>query len=164
MNRQVVDTILRLEETNRYLPGLRAWIGFKTEFVYYDRAGRASGEAKQTLGRLLKYALDAIFSFSYKPLRITLAMGMVTAVLSVLIGLIFIVCRILGIGLFGSPLVYGYTSTLVFILLLSGVQLTSVGVLGEYIGRIYDEVKRRPLFVIRKVHGAGQPEPREHHG
>jgi glycosyltransferase involved in cell wall biosynthesis len=164
MNRQVVDTILRLEETNRYLPGLRAWIGFKTEFVYYDRAGRASGEAKQTLGRLLKYALDAIFSFSYKPLRITLAMGMVTAVLSVLIGLIFIVCRILGIGLFGSPLVYGYTSTLVFILLLSGVQLTSVGVLGEYIGRIYDEVKRRPLFVIRKVHGAGQPEPGEHQG
>jgi hypothetical protein len=146
------------------LPGLRAWVGFKTEFVYYDRAGRASGEAKQTLGRLLKYALDAIFSFSYKPLRITLAMGMVTAVLSVLIGLIFIVCRILGIGLFGSPLVYGYTSTLVFILLLSGVQLTSVGVLGEYIGRIYDEVKRRPLFVIRKVHGAGQPEPREHQG
>ncbi len=64
MNRQVVDTILRLEETNRYLPGLRAWVGFKTEFVYYDRAGRASGEAKQTFGRLLKYALDAIFSFS----------------------------------------------------------------------------------------------------
>jgi glycosyltransferase involved in cell wall biosynthesis len=154
MNRKVVDTILRLEETNRYLPGLRAWVGFKTEIVYYDRAGRASGEAKQTLGRLLKYALDAIFSFSYKPLRITLAMGMVTAALSVMVGIVFIVCRILGIGLFGSPLVYGYTSTLVFILLLSGVQLTSVGVLGEYIGRIYDEVKRRPLFVIRKVHDA----------
>jgi len=154
MNRQVVDTILRLEETNRYLPGLRAWVGFKTEIVYYDRAARASGEPKQTLARLLKYALDAIFSFSYKPLRLTLALGMITALLSVSAGFIFIICRILRIGLFGSPLVYGYTSTLVFILLLAGVQLTSIGVLGEYIGRIYDEVKRRPLFVIRRVHGA----------
>jgi len=153
MSRQVVDTILRLEETNRYLPGLRAWVGFRTEFVYYDRAARASGEPKQTLPRLLKYALDAIFSFSYKPLRLTLALGMITAFVSILIGMFFVVCRILGIGLFGSPLVYGYTSTLVFILLLSGVQMTSIGVLGEYIGRIYDEVKRRPLFVIRKVHG-----------
>jgi dolichol-phosphate mannosyltransferase len=157
MDRQVVDAILRLEETNRYLPGLRAWVGFRTQFVYYDRASRASGEAKQTLGRLIKYALDAIFSFSYKPLRLTLALGMTTAALSILIGVFFIVCRILGIGLFGSPVVYGYTSTLVFILLLSGVQMTSIGVLGEYIGRIYDEVKRRPLFVIRKLHGA-QPE------
>ena len=160
MARPVVDSILCLEETNRYLPGLRAWVGFKTEFVYYDRAGRASGEPKQTLGRLLKYALDAIFSFSYKPLRLTLALGMTTAVLSVMLGTFFIVCRILGIGLFGSPLVYGYTSTLVFILLLAGVQLTSIGVLGEYIGRIYDEVKRRPLFVIRKVH-AGATSPSE---
>lgn len=156
MNRQVVDTILRLEETNRYLPGLRAWVGFKTEIVYYDRAARASGEPKQTLARLVKYALDAIFSFSYKPLRLTLALGMITALLSVVTGFIFIICRILRIGLFGSPLVYGYTSTLVFILLLAGVQLTSIGVLGEYIGRIYDEVKRRPLFVIRRVHGAAE--------
>lgn len=156
MNRQVVDTVLRLEETNRYLPGLRAWVGFKTEFVYYDRAARASGEPKQTFARLLKYALDAIFSFSYKPLRLMLALGLTTAFLSIMVGVFFIVCRILGIGLFGSPLVYGYTSTLVFILLLSGVQLTSIGVLGEYIGRIYDEVKRRPLFVIRKVHGGAE--------
>jgi dolichol-phosphate mannosyltransferase len=100
----------------------------------------------------VKYALDAIFSFSYKPLRLTLWFGLTTAFLSVLLGLFFIVCRVFGIGLFGSPVVYGYTSTLVFILLLAGVQLTSIGILGEYIGRIYDEVKRRPLFVLRKVH------------
>jgi dolichol-phosphate mannosyltransferase len=152
VDRQVVDSILRLTETNRYLPGLRAWVGFKTVVVYYDRAGRAAGEPKQTLGRLVKYALDAIFSFSYKPLRLTLWFGLTTAVLSVLLGLFFILCRIFGIGLFGSPVVAGYTSTLVFILLLAGVQLTSIGILGEYIGRIYDEVKRRPLFVLRKVH------------
>ena len=156
MDRHVVDTILRLEETNRYLPGLRAWVGFKTEFVYYDRAGRAAGEPKQTLGRLLKYALDAIFSFSYKPLRLTLALGMGTAALSLTAGLFLVVCRALGIGLFGSPVVYGYTSTMVLVLLVSGVQMTSIGVLGEYIGRIYDEVKRRPLFVVRKVHNAPQ--------
>lgn len=154
MDRQVVDSILRLTETNRYLPGLRAWVGFKTSVVYYDRAGRASGEPKQTFGRLLKYGLDAIFSFSYKPLRLTLGFGLFTAIVSALVGVVFIYCRIFGIGLFGSPLVYGYTSTLVFILLLAGVQLTSIGILGEYIGRIYDEVKRRPLFVIRKVHAA----------
>jgi dolichol-phosphate mannosyltransferase len=152
VDRQVVDTILRLTETNRYLPGLRAWVGFKTVVVYYDRDGRAAGEPKQTLGRLVKYALDAIFSFSYKPLRLTLWFGLTTAVLSVLLGLFFILCRVFGIGLFGSPVVAGYTSTLVFVLLLAGVQLTSIGILGEYIGRIYDEVKRRPLFVLRKVH------------
>jgi dolichol-phosphate mannosyltransferase len=152
VDRQVVDAILRLTETNRYLPGLRAWVGFKTVVVYYDRAGRAAGEPKQTLSRLVKYALDAIFSFSYKPLRLTLWFGLTTAVLSVLLGLFFILCRVFGIGLFGSPVVAGYTSTLVFVLLLAGVQLTSIGILGEYIGRIYDEVKRRPLFVLRKVH------------
>lgn len=152
IDRQVVDSLLRLTETNRYLPGLRAWVGFKTAIVYYDRAGRAAGEPKQTLSRLIKYALDAIFSFSYKPLRLTLWFGLTTAFLSVVLGLFFIICRIFGIGLFGSPVVAGYTSTLVFILLLAGVQLTSIGILGEYIGRIYDEVKRRPLFVLRKVH------------
>jgi glycosyltransferase involved in cell wall biosynthesis len=155
VDRQVVDSILRLTETNRYLPGLRAWVGFKTSVVYYDRAGRAAGEPKQTLSRLIKYALDAIFSFSYKPLRLTLWFGLTTAFLSVMLGLFFIACRIFGIGLFGSPVVAGYTSTLVFILLLAGVQLTSIGILGEYIGRIYDEVKRRPLFILRKVHESG---------
>jgi dolichol-phosphate mannosyltransferase len=159
VDRQVVDSILRLTETNRYLPGLRAWVGFKTSVVYYDRAGRAAGEPKQTLSRLIKYALDAIFSFSYKPLRLTLWFGLTTAFLSVLLGLFFIACRIFGIGLFGSPVVAGYTSTLVFILLLAGVHLTSIGILGEYIGRIYDEVKRRPLFILRKVHeSAGKAE------
>lgn len=156
MDRRVVDAILRLTETNRYLPGLRAWVGFRTAVVYYDRAGRASGEPKQTLDRLIHYALDAIFSFSYKPLRLTFVFGIVAAILSALIGAFLIYCRIYDIGLFGSPLVYGYTSTLVFILLLAGVQLTSIGILGEYIGRIYDEVKRRPLFVLRNVHRAGE--------
>jgi glycosyltransferase involved in cell wall biosynthesis len=152
MDRKAVDAVLKLTETNRYLPGLRAWVGFRTAVVFYDREDRASGEPKQTLSKLLKYALDAIFSFSYKPLRLSLLIGVTIAALSFLVGLFLIVCRIFGIGLFGSPLVYGYTSTVIFIILLAGFQLTSVGILGEYIGRIYDEVKRRPLFLIRKVH------------
>jgi dolichol-phosphate mannosyltransferase len=152
MDRRAVDAVLQLTETNRYLPGLRAWVGFRTAVVFYDREDRALGEPKQTFSKLLKYALDAIFSFSYKPLRLSLLFGLATAAVSFLVGLFLIVCRVLGIGLFGSPLVYGWTSTVMFILLLAGVQLTSTGILGEYIGRIYDEVKRRPLFLIRKVH------------
>jgi dolichol-phosphate mannosyltransferase len=158
MDRRVVDTLLRLTETNRYLPGLRSWVGFQTKLVYYDRAARAAGDPKQSLGSLLKYALDAIFSFSYKPLRLTLAIGVIIAFASFFAGLFLIVCRILNIGLFGAPVVYGYTSTLALVLFLAGVQLTSIGILGEYIGRVYDEVKRRPLFVVKKIHSSGNKE------
>ena len=152
LDRQAVDAINRLTETNRYLPGLRAWVGFPTAVVYYDRAERAAGEPKQSLGRLLRYALDAVFSFSYKPLRLSLFAGMVTASFALFYGVILLACRLLGIGLFGIPVVDGYTSTIVSILFLGGVQLISVGILGEYMGRIYDEVKRRPLYLIRQVH------------
>ncbi|HKE57023.1 MAG TPA: glycosyltransferase family 2 protein [Pyrinomonadaceae bacterium] len=152
LDSQAVDAINRLAETNRYLPGLRAWVGFKTAVVYYDRAPRAAGEPKQNFWRLLKYALDAIFSFSYKPLRLSLLLGSLAAVLAVVYGTVLVFCRFLGIGFLGGPVVIGYTSTIVSILLLGGVQLICVGLLGEYIGRIYDEVKRRPLFLIHKIH------------
>jgi len=152
LDRQAVDAINRLSETNRYLPGLRAWIGFKTSVVYYDREQRAGGEPKQNLWRLLKYALDAIFSFSYKPLRLSFFLGFFVALVAISYGSALIICRSLGVGFFGGPVIVGYTSTIVSILLLSGVQLISVGLLGEYIGRIYDEVKSRPLFLIHAIH------------
>ena len=152
MDRRAVDAVLRLTETNRYLPGLRAWVGFRTAVVFYHRQDRAMGKPKQTFFKLLKYALDAIFSFSYKPLRLCLLGGLLVSALSFFAGFFVIVCRFLNIGTFGSPLVYGWTSTVAFINFLAGVQLTSIGILGEYIGRIYDEVKRRPLFLIRKMH------------
>ncbi|MBA2524587.1 MAG: glycosyltransferase family 2 protein [Pyrinomonadaceae bacterium] len=152
LDRQAVDSISRLTESNRYLPGLRAWIGFKTAVVYYERAERAAGEPKQNFWRLLKYALDAIFSFSYKPLRLSLFLGMFTAAFALIYGIVLVISRFLGLGMFGLPVVTGYTSTIVSILLLSGVQLICVGLLGEYIGRIYDEVKRRPLFLIHSIH------------
>ena len=152
MDRKAVTAVLNLTETNRYLPGLRAWVGFRTAVVFYDRKERAAGEPQQTLGKLVKYALDAIFSFSYKPLRISLFGGLAIAALSFAGGVLLIFFRIFNIGLFGSGVVYGYTSTIIGSILLAGVQITCVGILGEYIGRIYDEVKRRPLFLIREVH------------
>ncbi len=152
LDRRAVDAINALTESNRYLPGLRAWVGFKTAVVYYDRASRAAGEPKQDFFRLVRYALDAIFSFSYKPLRLSLFAGLFTAAFAMLYGTTLVVCRVLNIGLFGIEVVNGYTSTIVSILVLGGVQLFCVGVLGEYIGRIYDEVKRRPLFLIHRIH------------
>jgi glycosyltransferase involved in cell wall biosynthesis len=154
MDRKVVDSIARLPESNRYLPGLRAWVGFRTTIVLYERAERAGGSPKQTLGRLLKYGLDAIFSFSYKPLRLCLSIGLLVAALAIMSGITLIVLRILGAGIFRNNVVLGYTSTMVSILLLSGVQLISLGILGEYIGRIYDEVKHRPLYIVSKFWSA----------
>lgn len=153
LDRRAVAAVNGLSETNRYLPGLTAWVGFRTRVVLYDRQARAAGAPKQSFLRLLRYALDAIFSFSYKPLRLSLFSGLLVAFFAVVYGVVLTVCRLLGTGLFGIPVVNGYTSTIVAILFLGGVQLVSVGILGEYLGRVYDEVKRRPLFVIRDVHG-----------
>lgn len=152
LDRQAVDAINQLTESNRYIPGLRAWVGFRTKVVHYDRGERLAGPPKQTLVKLLKYGLDAIFSFSYKPLRLGLSLGLLTALFALLLGVALFICRMLDIGLFGMPVVAGYSSTIICILLLGGIQLISLGVLGEYIGRIYDEVKRRPLYLIRRTY------------
>ena len=151
LDRQAADAIINLQEGNRYLPGLRAWVGFPTAFVYYERADRAAGKPKQTLLKLFKYAMDAIFSFSYKPLRLSLVLGFLTAAFAMVYAILLIFLRARRVGIFG-PYVEGYTSTILAILFLGGVQLICVGLLGEYIGRIYDEVKRRPLFFIREIH------------
>jgi glycosyltransferase involved in cell wall biosynthesis len=161
LDRKAVDAINQLSECNRYLPGLRAWVGYRTSVVYYDRAPRAAGETKQSFWKLLKYALDAIFSFSYKPLRLSLVTGGCVAMFALLYGMALVACRILGLGMFGRPVVDGYTSVIVSVLFLGGVQLMGVGILGEYIGRIYDEVKRRPLFIIQQVHNSAAKESHE---
>ncbi|HVS15680.1 MAG TPA: glycosyltransferase family 2 protein [Thermoanaerobaculia bacterium] len=154
LDRQPADAIARLAESNRYLPGLRAWVGYRTTVVLYDRAERAAGEPKQSLWKLIRYALDAIFSFSYKPLRLSLVTGGTVAAFAVLYGAALLFCRLLGIGMFGIPVIDGYTSTIVSVLFLGGVQLMGLGILGEYLGRVYDEVKRRPLFLVQRFHRA----------
>jgi glycosyltransferase involved in cell wall biosynthesis len=152
LDRQAVDAINRLQEGNRYLPGLRAWVGFPTSVIYYDRAARAAGEPKQTWSRLIRYAMDAIFSFSYKPLRLGMALGAVVLSVALMFG-VGVIGLSLADGSFSSTrAVAGYT--IVAILLLGGIQLVCVGLLGEYIGRIYDEVRRRPLYLIQEVHTA----------
>jgi polyisoprenyl-phosphate glycosyltransferase len=152
LDRQPADAIINLQEGNRYLPGLRAWVGFPTAFVYYERADRAAGEPKQTLARLIKYGMDAIFSFSYKPLRLGMALGLVVLAFSLFLSLVAVGNVIFHLKYFGIVPGAGHIGTLLAILFLGSVQLICMGLLGEYIGRIYDEVRRRPLFLVHKVH------------
>ncbi|HKT50650.1 MAG TPA: glycosyltransferase family 2 protein [Candidatus Angelobacter sp.] len=148
LDRQAVDAIKGLQESNRYLPGMRAWIGFPTAFVAYDRAERAAGEPKQTFSRLLKYGLDAIFSFSYKPLRLGMTLGAVVLTLA-----LFLVVLGLAAAMIGLPFVRAdYFVIFLALLFLGGIQLVCIGLLGEYVGRIYDEVRRRPLFLIHHLY------------
>ena len=151
MDRKVCQALTNLQETNRFLPGLRSWVGFRTAFVEFERPGRALGKPKQSLLNLLKYGFDAILSFSYKPLRMGLAFGLIMAVFASLAGFILALMRIFHLGFLRDNVVLGYTSLMCALLLMGSIQIICTGILGEYIGRIYDEVKRRPLFVIRSV-------------
>ena len=147
LDRQAVDSINSLREGNRYLPGLRAWVGYKTGVVYYDRQDRAGGEGKLSFMSRIKYAMDAITSFSYKPLRMSF----------VLAGFSTFLALILGVSTLWShsanSLAYGVSAA---IFLVGALILLCMGVLGEYIGRVYDEVRSRPLSIINKVYYASQ--------
>ena len=144
--RPAVAALNALEERHRFFPGLRAWVGFKPAEVVYDRQERAAGTPGQTLRRLVKYALDGIFSFSYFPLRMTTYIGMFIAGCGFAVGGFFVMRRLMG----QEVAFTGFTTLVTLILFLGGVQLIGIGVLGEYLGRIYDEVKRRPLYVVRE--------------
>ena len=146
LDREAVDTLNRLPERNRFFPGLRTWVGFTTGEVIYDRKERAAGQPQQTLGKLLRYALDGVFSFSYLPLRLLTYAGIMIAFLGFSAAVFYAVRRILAIET--APT--GYTTLVTIVLFLGGVQLIGIGVLGEYLGRIYDEVKQRPLYVVRR--------------
>jgi glycosyltransferase involved in cell wall biosynthesis len=146
LDRRAVNELLRLKERNRFLPGLRSWIGYEQATVLYDREQRAAGAPKQTLGRLFRYAFDAIFSFSHKPLRAIWTMGFIVSLVCIGYALFLIALRI-----FNVNVVPGFTTPTVAILFLGGIQLISIGILGEYLGRIYDEVKQRPQYVIHEI-------------
>ena len=144
MDRRAVDALNAMPEQHRFMPGLRTWIGFTQSEVTYSRDARAAGDAKQNLVRLTRYALDAFFSFSYKPLRLMTIGGLVISVLGFAVAVGFALRRLLGYEIAEI----GFTTLIVCILCLGGVQLMALGIVGEYIGRIYDEVKRRPLYVV----------------
>lgn len=148
IDKQAVKELNQLKEKNRFLPGLRSWVGFEQDVVYHDRTDRTAGKPKQTFRRLLKYAFDAIFSFSYKPLRIMTAIGITISVIGFVMASFFIVRRILGIEIAQT----GFNALLTLVLFLGGVQLIAIGLIGEYLARVYDEVKERPLYIVKKIY------------
>lgn len=146
MDRRVVDLLVRMPERNRFVRGIRSWVGFKQIGVPYERHARHAGAPKYTFRKLLYLALDGLISFSHMPLRIITLLGFTVSFLSFLVALFYLVKKFtLGTG------VPGFTTLVVSIFFLSGIQLMTIGVIGEYIGRISDEVKRRPLYVARRV-------------
>jgi dolichol-phosphate mannosyltransferase len=152
MSRRVVDDLNSLPERRRYLRGLRAWIGYGQTGLEYEREARAFGEAKYTYSRLLRLAFDGIFNFSYKPLRTLMGAGIAIAFGTFLLALLVLVQYVGKITVLGyNPhQARGWTSLILAILFLSGVQLIGIGVLGEYVGRLFDEVKRRPIFLVKE--------------
>jgi polyisoprenyl-phosphate glycosyltransferase len=147
----------QLPERNRFFPGLRAWIGFTAVDVPYDRQERAAGKPQQTFRRLLRYALDGLFSFSHLPLRLLTYSGLAIATVGFAIGMFFIVRRLAGVEIAQT----GFTTLVTLLLFIGGVQLIGIGVLGEYLGRVYDEVKQRPNYIVkpssRTARDAGNP-------
>jgi polyisoprenyl-phosphate glycosyltransferase len=135
-----------LPERNRYLPGLRAWVGFEQRTIAYDRLERKAGAPKQSFWRLIRYACDAFLSFSYKPLRLMLASGVFVSLVGFVLALLFVVRRLFGYET--APT--GFTTLVTLLLFLGGLQLMAIGLLGEYLGRIYEEVKRRPLYIVKQ--------------
>jgi len=155
MDRVIVDRLNALPERNRFIRGLRSWIGYRQTGVTYERQGRFAGEVKYTFRKLIRLAADGIINFSYRPLQVIGGLGFVAALLSFVTLLFMFVAwlfdfKIRGISVSQLP---GYTSIVLSILFIGGIQLVSLGILGEYIGRIFDEVKRRPLFIVQSSIG-----------
>lgn len=148
MSKIVVETLKDMRERNRFMKGLFAWVGFPSSVVYYNREIRYAGKTKWNYWKLWQFAIDGITSFSYIPLQIATYFGFIVAFLSFIYAL-FIVLRTLFLGI-ELP---GYASTITIILFLGGIQLICIGILGEYIGRIYNEVKQRPLYIVRRKYG-----------
>lgn len=146
MDQRVVRILVSMPERTRFVRGLRSWVGFRQVGVPYDRDARYGGEPKYDFWRLVLLALDGFVSLSHVPLRLVTTLGFIMSVFALLLGAFFIVKKMI-VGL--SP--PGYASTMTAIFLLAGIQLVTVGVVGEYVGHIFDEVKRRPLYVLRRV-------------
>lgn len=148
-DRRVVDHINRMPETNRYLPGLRAWVGFNQVGVVVARRARHAGQPAQSLGRLFKLAVDGILAFSKAPLRLATLLGFAVTGVAAIGLLVVIYWRFIARSF---PAGVGQATIALALLFLGGVQLLVVGIIGEYLGRVYDEVKRRPHYVVMETH------------
>lgn len=152
MDQRVVAAMSKMREHHRFMRGLSVWVGFKQTGVKYNRDARSAGITKYPFRKMLRFALDAITSFSYLPLQLATYTGFAIAGLSAIAMIIAIVLR-----LANSDIFYGQATTLVSVLFLGGIQLIFLGVIGEYLGRIYDEVKRRPLYIVAERRGVEEP-------
>ena len=146
MRREAVDALLTMKEKVRYLPGLRTFIGFNQGYVDYIRDERFEGDPKMDLSKLFRLAADAIFSFSRFPIRLCLYMGMIGTIVLMFAGLYVIIAKIAGFA------IIGWSSTMLSIYFLGSIQLISIGIVGEYVYRIYKESQNRPLYFVRKFH------------
>lgn len=151
MDRKVVDILVSMPERNRFVRGIRSWVGLDQVGVEYARQARYAGKPKFTLSRLMFLAMDGLISFSYIPLRMITLLGFGVSLVSILLAIGYTIQKLTR-GL--TP--PGFATTVVAIFFLAGIQLITIGVIGEYVGRIFEEVKRRPLYVIRRVTGAGR--------
>jgi dolichol-phosphate mannosyltransferase len=147
LDRRVVDTLVTMREQHRFMRGLSAWVGFRQEAVTYERQERFAGSTKYPLRSMIRFSLDAITSFSHVPLQMATTLGFVLAGVSLLGIVLAVILRLV------NHAITGQASTLTLVLFMGGVQLIFLGVIGEYLGRIYDEVRARPLYVVRDVFG-----------
>lgn len=149
MSRRFVDALQEFRESERYTKGMYSWVGFKKKEILYDRDSRAAGTTKWSYAKLVNLAIDGITSFTTAPLRLSTYVGALVSAIA-FIYILYLLIR----PLFGVPTVPGYASTLAAILFLGGVQLLSLGIIGEYVGRIFNETKRRPLYFVEEYHEA----------
>ncbi len=151
LDRRVVEALKHLPERTRFMKGLFSWVGFKQTFIFYDRARRYRGETKWNYWRLWNFAIDGITSFSAVPLKVWSYAGLVISLIAFLYAALLII-RTIALGID----VPGYASLMVAILFIGGIQLMTLGVIGEYLGRVYEEVKGRPLYLIRETYDASK--------
>lgn len=154
MDRKVVDTINRMPERSRFMKGIFAWVGYRHAEIVYRQGERAAGTTKFSPLKLLRFALDGLTSFSNFPLRVWGGVGAVVSLLAFL----YIVFRLIRTMIWGVD-VPGYESTLMSVLFLGGIQLLTLGIIGDYLGRVFDEVKGRPLFIVRQLYEPGDDRP-----
>ena len=155
VDRRALEAFRAMRESNRYLRGMFSWVGFRQSGIAYTSPPRPAGRSKYSRMRMFRLAGDAVIGFSSRPLRIGLNLGFVVSILSILFGLSAIVSKIAGV--FVVP---GWTSIMVLVGIVGGIQLVVLGIIGEYIAHIFDEVKRRPLYVVSRMHGI---EPKDVH-
>lgn len=153
MSRPVVDVLRRMPERHRFIRGMVSWVGFRQTALHYERPERFAGQTKYPLGKMLAFAADGILSFSIRPLQLSIALGLVSAGLATL-GIAYA----LFMRIFTSIWVEGWTALMLAVLFIGGVQLLCLGILGEYVGRIYNEVKSRPLYVVAERAGFDEGE------